>query len=85
MATIGRNKAVADLRIFNREIRTQGFRAWLIWMFIHLISIIGFRNRLVVLINWVWKYLRYDAGIGVIIGEKKENTPVEEAVEKATI
>ncbi|WP_295122855.1 NAD(P)/FAD-dependent oxidoreductase [uncultured Chitinophaga sp.] len=85
MATIGRNKAVADLKIFNREIRTQGFRAWLIWMFIHLISIIGFRNRLVVLINWVWKYLRYDAGIGVIIGERKENKPVEESVEKARI
>ncbi|UYQ91006.1 NAD(P)/FAD-dependent oxidoreductase [Chitinophaga horti] len=85
MATIGRNKAVADLKLFNREIRTQGFRAWLIWMFIHLISIIGFRNRLVVLINWVWKYLRYDAGIGVIIGARKENTPVEESVEKARI
>lgn len=85
MATIGRNKAVADLRIFNTEIRTQGFRAWMIWMFIHLISIIGFRNRAVVLINWIWKYFRYDAGIGVIIGNRKENIPVEESVEKARV
>lgn len=82
MATIGRNKAVADLRIFGRTYKTQGFRAWFIWMFVHLISLIGFRNRLVVLINWMWSYFTYDTGIRLIIGRKKENTPVEETTEK---
>jgi NADH dehydrogenase len=79
MATIGRKKAVADVKLFGREYRTQGFLAWLVWLFIHLISIIGFRNRLIVLINWMWNYLSYDAAIRVILGKKKENLPAEEA------
>ncbi len=82
MATIGRNKAVADLKIFGQTFKTQGFKAWFIWMFIHLISLIGFRNRLVVLINWMWSYFTYDTGIRLIIGRKKENVPVEEVAEK---
>lgn len=85
MATIGRNRAVADVKLFKKEFHTQGFRAWLIWLFIHLISIIGFRNRLVVLLNWLWNYIRYDASIRVIIGHKKENVPVEEVTEKAMV
>jgi len=85
MATIGRNKAVADLRIFNKEYKTQGFKAWAIWMFIHLFSIIGFRNRLIIFINWVWSYFTYDTGIRLIIGRKKENVPVESVTEKVTV
>jgi NADH dehydrogenase len=85
MATIGRNRAVADLKIFKKEYRTQGLRAWLIWMFIHLISVIGFRNRLAVLLNWTWSYFSYDKGIRLIIGKKKENTPVEAVTEKAVV
>ncbi len=85
MATIGRNRAVADLKVFNKEYRTQGFRAWLIWMFIHLISVIGFRNRIVVLLNWMWSYFSYDKGIRLIIGKKKENVPVEEVTEKTMV
>jgi NADH dehydrogenase len=85
MATIGRNKAVADLRIFGKLYKTQGFKAWFIWMFIHLISLIGFRNKLIVVINWMWSYFTYDTGIRLIIGRKKENTPVEEATEKAVV
>jgi len=64
MATIGRNKAVVDLPTGQRF---SGFIAWLIWMFIHLVSIIGFRNKLVVLSNWVWNYFTYDRGIRLII------------------
>jgi NADH:ubiquinone reductase (H+-translocating) len=85
MATIGRNQAVADLKIFNKVYKTQGLFAWFIWMFIHLMSIIGFRNRLVVLINWMWSYFSYDTGIRLIIGKKKENVPVEQVTEKATV
>jgi len=63
MATIGRNKAVVDIG----KLRFGGFIAWLIWMFIHLISIIGFRNRLIVFSNWVWNYFTYDKGTRLII------------------
>lgn len=72
MATIGRNKAVVDLPTGQQF---GGFVAWLIWMFIHLVSIIGFRNKLVVLSNWVWNYFTYDRGIRLIIRPfvKEEN------------
>jgi NADH:ubiquinone reductase (H+-translocating) len=83
MATIGRNHAVADLRILNKEYRSQGLVAWFIWMFIHLISIIGFRNRLMVLFNWLWSYFSFDKGIRLILGWKKENVPEESLTEKA--
>jgi len=63
MATIGRNKAVADVS----GMKLGGFVAWLIWMFVHLISIIGFRNRLIVFSNWVWNYFTYDKGTRLII------------------
>ena len=85
MATIGRNKAVADLRIFGKLYKTQGFRAWFIWMFVHLISLIGFRNKLVVVINWVWSYFTYDTGIRLIIGRRKENVPVEATTPKTVV
>lgn len=63
MATIGRNKAVAELW----GLKVGGFPAWVIWMFIHLVSIIGFRNRLIVFSNWVWNYFTYDKGTRLII------------------
>jgi NADH:ubiquinone reductase (H+-translocating) len=64
LATIGRNKAVADLPV---KIKFSGFIGWLIWMTVHLYSIVGFRNKLVVLANWIWNYIRYDKGIRLII------------------
>lgn len=63
MATIGRNRAVVDLPRFH----FGGFFAWLVWMFVHLMSIVGFRNRLVVLSNWIWSYITYDRGTRLII------------------
>ena len=63
MATIGRNKAVVDLG----KLRFGGLFAWMIWMFVHLVSIIGFRNRLIVFSNWVWNYFTYDKGTRLII------------------
>ena len=56
MATIGRNQAVAQIGKF----RFSGWIAWLIWLFVHLIQIIGFRNRLLVLFKWFWEYIFYD-------------------------
>jgi NADH dehydrogenase len=68
MATIGRNRAVADLRAF----KFQGFFAWLVWMFIHLISIIGFRNKVFTLLSWLWSYFSYDKSNRLIISRNKD-------------
>jgi NADH:ubiquinone reductase (H+-translocating) len=68
MATIGRNKAVVDLKKF----RFQGFFAWLVWMFIHLISIIGFRNKFFVFVNWLVSYFSYDKSNRLIIARPKD-------------
>jgi NADH dehydrogenase len=64
MATIGRNRAVADLKV----IGFGGFFAWLAWLFIHLIFLIGFRNRIAVLFQWMWAYLTYARGARLIYG-----------------
>ncbi len=85
MATIGRNHAVADLKIARREYRTQGFLAWLIWTFIHLISIVGFRNRLWVFFNWAVNYFSYNSAMRLIVGKKKENMPAEAVTPKTEV
>lgn len=63
LATIGRNKAVADLG----KIKFQGFFAWLVWMFVHLISLLGFRNKVIVFINWLGSYVNNNGGTRLII------------------
>jgi NADH dehydrogenase len=63
MATIGRNKAVADLGRF----KTQGFRAWVLWCFVHLFSLIGGRNRLMVFLGWIGKYFTYNSSTRLIL------------------
>ncbi len=80
MATIGRNKAVVDFK----SLHLKGWIAWLGWMFIHLLYLIGFRNKLVVFVNWVWSYITYDKGNRLIIrpfkrtsGGKKQEEPIE--------
>ncbi len=65
LATIGRNAAVAHIRGF----AFRGFLAWVVWLVVHLIQLIGFRNRLIVLINWAWDYLFYDRGVRLITRE----------------
>ncbi|HTM92144.1 MAG TPA: NAD(P)/FAD-dependent oxidoreductase, partial [Flavisolibacter sp.] len=69
MATVGRNLAVAELG----KIKMKGFIAWVVWMMVHLMSIIGVKNRLFILINWVWQYVTYDQSLRLIIrpSEKK--------------
>ncbi len=62
MATIGRHKAVFE--IFG--VKMQGYVAWLGWMFLHLMLLVGFRNRIVVLFNWVWNYISYQRAIRII-------------------
>jgi NADH:ubiquinone reductase (H+-translocating) len=63
MATIGRSRAVADLKF----IHLKGFLAWMAWLFIHLMLLVGFRNRVIVLFNWFWNYFSYDKAIRLII------------------
>lgn len=72
MATIGRNKAVVDLERF----RFQGVFAWYVWMFVHLFFLIGFRNRMVVFINWVYNYVRFDREARLIIRPFKKKVTV---------
>ena len=70
MATIGRNKAVVDLENW----KFQGVFAWFIWMFVHLFSLIGFRNKAIVFLNWVYNYIRFDRETRLIIRPyKKKN------------
>lgn len=64
MATIGRSRAVAW--IYNR-FQMSGWLAWLAWLGLHLISLIGFRNRVSVLLSWLWNYLTYDRSVRIIL------------------
>ena len=66
MATIGRRSAVAELPL---GIRFGGTLGWLSWLGLHLVFLIGFRNRAVVLLNWGWNYLRWDHGNRVLISD----------------
>lgn len=63
MATIGRNKAVVDLKHY----KFGGFFAWFVWMFIHLMSLVGFRNRAIVFFNWTYNYINFDKAARLII------------------
>jgi NADH dehydrogenase len=72
MATVGRNKAVVDLNVFKGQYRTQGLIAWFLWMFVHLISLIGFRNKFFVFFSWIWSYFSYDKSNRLIISRNKE-------------
>jgi NADH dehydrogenase len=74
MATIGRNAAVADLPL---HIRLTGFVAWVAWLFLHLLYLVGFRNRLSVLVSWGWSYLTWDRGPRLIIelGDPRSPAP----------
>lgn len=78
MATIGRNRAVAQIG----PIKLHGFIAWAAWLFVHLMKIVGFRNRLVVLVNWAWDYLFYDRAVRLIGAEKanREFSPEKAAL-----
>lgn len=70
MATIGRNAGVAS--IAGRAI--TGYLAWIIWLAVHLYNLIGFRNRLVVLINWAWSYLFFDRVVRLIMPAPRART-----------
>ena len=64
LATIGRAAAVADLGRFH----ISGFAAWFSWLAIHIFFLIGFRNRVLVILQWAWAYLTYQRGARLITG-----------------
>ena len=64
LAVIGRGRAVAEIG----RIRTGGFIAWLLWIFIHIFFLIGFRNRIVVMFEWAWSYFTFQRGARLITG-----------------
>jgi len=65
LATIGRAAAVAEIR----KLHISGYFAWLAWLFVHIFFLIGFRNRIIVLIQWAWSYLTYERGARLITGD----------------
>ena len=79
MATVGRHKAVVDMR---GGIRFQGAFAWYVWMFVHLMSLVGFRNRVFTFFSWMWSYFSYDRSNRLIIGRNEEKSILEEPLLK---
>ena len=80
MATIGRNKAVAEIGKFH----SQGFLAWVLWLVVHLRSILGIRNKLMVFLNWLWNYVTYDDSIRMIVYATKPKE-VRERLERERV
>ena len=68
MATVGRNLAVVEFP----KMKFAGFFAWCVWMFVHLISLIGTKNKVQTFLNWVWNYFTYDQSLRLILSPKKE-------------
>jgi NADH dehydrogenase len=74
MATIGRNAAV----VYVHGVQISGFFAWIAWLLLHILLLIGFRNRLLVLINWAWDYFLYDRAVRLIYAREIHTAPPEQ-------
>lgn len=73
MATIGKHRAVVDLP----KLKFQGFLAWYLWMFLHLMLILSVRNKIAIFFNWMWSYINKDSSLRLIIAPSKKN-PTEQ-------
>lgn len=80
MATVGRNKAVAEFATF----RMSGFFAWFMWLVVHLRSILGVRNKAIVLLNWIWNYFNYNQSLRMIFYPQKAREIKEREKREAT-
>lgn len=69
MATIGRSKAVADLP----GIHFSGFAAWIFWLFVHLMNILGVKNKLFIFIDWMWYYISFSQSLRLVITQKQKS------------
>ena len=81
MATIGRRRAIAQVQ----RMHMSGFLAWLAWLVVHIWYLIGFRNRLVVMITWAWSYFTYRRGARLILGRAPVRLPLESIESKARV
>jgi NADH dehydrogenase len=77
LAVIGRSAAVAD---FGR-IRLQGFAAWLVWVFVHIIEIVEFENRLLVFVQWVWQYVNKNRSARIVYPSRSEDLLKSESIQ----
>jgi NADH dehydrogenase len=80
MATIGRSRAIALIG----KLHLSGFIAWLAWLGVHIFFLIGFRNRLVVLVEWAWSYFTYQRGARLITGRRVSLTPEASVAEQSS-
>jgi len=69
LATIGKAKAIAEIR----GLKFSGLFAWLTWSFVHILFLIGYRNRVRVMAEWIWNYITKQHGIRLIVGKAKNN------------
>lgn len=73
MATVGRNRAVAEFS----EMKMAGFWAWIMWLVVHLRSILGIRNKVIVFLNWIWNYVSYSQSLRFIVYARKAKEVVD--------
>ncbi|MEX2597814.1 MAG: FAD-dependent oxidoreductase, partial [Salibacteraceae bacterium] len=77
MATVGRNRAVVDLKHFS----FQGFFAWAFWLFVHLMAILGVKNKLFIFMEWMWNYITFDQSLRLVIKQKPDTKISDRASE----
>ena len=78
LATVGRSFGIADLG----KLQFAGFSGWLLWLIVHIIYLIGFRNRVLVLFQWAWAFLTFERGARLITFESTAKSPVDEPIEE---
>jgi NADH dehydrogenase len=84
MATVGRHRALADVKLFGKQYHLTGWIGWMAWSFVHVLALVSFRNRFAVFIIWAWNYFTQDKGMRYIIGTTKA-PPKEKLVDSKAI
>ncbi|RZL08149.1 MAG: hypothetical protein EOO62_15875, partial [Hymenobacter sp.] len=85
MATVGRNRALADIQVFGKQYHLSGWIGWLAWSLVHVLALVSFRNRFAVFITWAWNYVTQDKGMRYIIGRVKAPMKEKEVDAKAIV
>ncbi|MEJ7662724.1 MAG: FAD-dependent oxidoreductase [Hymenobacter sp.] len=85
MATIGRHRAVGDIKLFGKELHVTGWLGWIAWSLVHVLALVSFRNRLAVFFTWAWNYVSQDKGMRYIIGQTKSRIQEKEVDVKAIV
>ena len=85
MATIGRHRAVGDIKLFGKELHVTGWLGWIAWSLVHVLALVSFRNRLTVFFSWAWNYVTQDKGMRYIIGRTKSHIQEKDVDVKAIV